>query len=106
MTRIYQKGATVKMINQLGCEINGQLRRDIATARPSSIDLQTVGSSGRLCLGNVSYLYNLPAAFGSGDAITAGGNDIYFVRVVDGNNEWCERSGPAFTKYAQFWSRW
>ena len=93
ITRIYQKGSTIKTINQIGREVSEQLRRDMSAAVPSSVQVvETANGSGRLCLGTVSYVYNTPAALESGDRITIDGDamqPVYLVRIQDGNAAWC-----------------
>lgn len=96
LTRIYQKGLTVRTVNQLGREVSGQLRRDIAAAKPSNIKIEISADNhwGRLCLGNVSYIYN--TAVGMADGDTIGTDDIYLVRAEDSGGDWCARAaGPA-----------
>lgn len=90
ISKIYQRGSTVKMINQLGREINGQLRRDIATAK--KIELKTAANTGRICLGDISYIYN-EAGASSGLITRPGGTEqVYLVRVNDPGASWCDDS--------------
>ncbi len=90
VTRIYQKGLTVKTINQIGREVSSQLQRDIAQAVPSEITEFGFGQTKRLCLGEVSYLYNLPGA--SSPIRDPDGNAIHLVRTQDLDSQWCKLS--------------
>lgn len=100
VTRIYQKGLTIRTINQLGREVVGQIRTDIAAASPSSIKFETAANSGRLCLGSVSYLYNTAEGIhNSNDLIEKpDGKPVLFTRVIDIDASWCDRPTGTFTK--------
>lgn len=93
ITRIYQKGLTVRTINQIGRDVNGQLRRDISAARPSTIQIEPFVNSGRICLGSVSYVYNTAAGIAAADVITASDapDGIFLVRADDPQRLWCAK---------------
>lgn len=98
ITRMYQKGVTVKTINQIGREVNDQLRTDITAARPSNIRsfFPPDGKSGRLCLGSVSYVYNTAAALKETSHIkNSNGESVYLARIVDDSGAWCNDGSPS-----------
>ncbi len=90
VTRMYQKGVTIKTVNQVGREVTDQLRTDITEATDISSWVQGTGS-GRICLGAVSYVYNTPTALDSANYLEkADGQPIYLARIIDPNAAWCE----------------
>jgi len=109
---IYNKGTTLKEINQVSRELNDDLRRNIgvvgnldvttdyvlspATATPSS----AVG--GRLCLGSYSYIWNYAKALGTSavgvtkyqdDGSTSDVNEsnkpLRLIKVADSSKVYC-----------------
>ena len=69
--KLYNRGLTLKSINQSGREIGDTLRRDFLQANAGKISgnansavvmVQAGGAdrSGRLCLGDYSYVWNVP----------------------------------------------
>lgn len=98
VTRMYQKGVTVKTVNQVGRDITEQLRRDFAAASPNAVDLDSV-ANGRLCLGSVSYLFNDAVNLNDGDDSnnikrSDGTEDVVLVRVEDPSGTYCQRESP------------
>lgn len=108
---MYNRGLTLRGVNQVGRDIDGMLRRDFLQTdsrrivRPSAassrvIRLSDPGQliSGRFCLGQYSYLWNDPWVLDretdiSHSAIVrdASGQPINFVRVVDEDARLCEQ---------------
>lgn len=98
VTRMYQKGVTVKTVNQVGRDITEQLRRDFAAASPSAVNLDSAGS-GRVCLGNVSYLFNDAVNLNDEDDSnnikwSDGIESVVLVRVEDPSGTYCQRESP------------
>lgn len=64
--RIYNKGVTLKNVNQVGRDVTDELQRSIAAVPPFDVPTHYVnpvgGSGGRLCLGTYSYVWNYGAA--------------------------------------------
>ncbi len=98
---MYEKGATVRSINQVGREVMDVLRRDFAQAN-ESVDFATTPISSEhdiysVCLGDVSYIANSSAALQAyEDTTTLGlaeridaGEPIRLVRVVDKTRAYC-----------------
>lgn len=99
--KLYTKGMTNKSLNTVGRDITDVLRRDFAAANAQ--DIQIIGEQGavgvqhgRMCLGNVSYVWNtvgLLNAPSSVTRITMGTTRVKLVRVVDTARSYCTPSG-------------
>jgi type II secretory pathway pseudopilin PulG len=113
---IYNKGTTVKEINQSSRDMNDDLRRNISAA--SSLTLATdyvltpsaaAPAGGRLCLGSYSYIWNYAKAIANGDSNLAQylnapdgsrpSEAIRFVRVPDPARSYCAKSGTGALAY-------
>lgn len=105
VTRTYQHGVSLRTINQIGREVSDQLRRDAMMASPSQVtyveppDLSSSDPSpgiGRLCFGNVSYVFNTAellnttASPAPAMVTTSSSEPITLVRVNDFGKAWCE----------------
>lgn len=105
--RIYNKGLVVQSVNQAGRDVADQLRRDflqtdarrIAPGDDGSVIVVAEGGqeSGRLCLGQYSYLWNIPNESGvdsanSATVVDSAGEPITFVRVADESGALCVAS--------------
>lgn len=96
---LYEKGVTIKSINQVGREVMDTLDRDIAQAG-DQVKFEAVGSGAninyRLCLGGISYLANSGASLNdsAGARITYsdGGKFVTFARVVDDTASFCNQT--------------
>lgn len=103
VSRLYQRGILLKDVNYIGREVMSQMRSDIAMADPSSFQhVITPDRGGRICLGNVSYLYNTALGLQANDSQTirkgsgASAPPIALVRVNDPSRAWCMSSPLAF----------
>lgn len=111
--KLYNRGLTLKSINQSGREINDSLRRDFLQANAGKISgnansavvmVQAGGAdrSGRLCLGDYSYVWNVPKVVsgevkaGAGIITEVGGphsgRPINFARVIDPDGMLCQKN--------------
>lgn len=111
--KLYNRGLTLKSINQSGREIGDTLRRDFLQANAGKISgnansavvmVQAGGAdrSGRLCLGDYSYVWNVPKVVsgevkaGAGIIIEVGGphsgRPINFARVIDPDGMLCQKN--------------
>lgn len=109
--RLYDRGLTLKSVNQAGRDIGDTLRRDFLQANAGKMSgndqeavimIQTAGEdrSGRLCLGGYSYVWNTPKAM-TRDSAAPGivteiggptaGRPINLVRVIDPDGALCQR---------------
>lgn len=94
--KIYLKGVTNKTINQSGRDIQDSLRRDFLAS--SAVDIATVSSGGtlqRICLGSVSYVWNLaPTFYGSPTSqvqrYADNNHPVGLARVSDVNKNLCK----------------
>lgn len=101
--RMYNRGVTLKSINSAGRDISDTLRRDFlqTDSRLISNDGRAIEivegrwTSGRLCLGGYSYLWNVPAEDNvEPNGATVLGPDsrpINFVRYIDEEAVMCQR---------------
>ncbi len=97
--KLYTKGITNKTMNQVGRDVADLMKRDFLAANASVIKVPgEVGSgdlkSGRICTGNVSYVWNTaPLLNSTSPKITAAGNSITFRRVLDSSESLCTMDG-------------
>ena len=104
---MYEKGATIRSINQVSREVVDVMRRDFAQAT-TDVELEVTGTSAtpiyRLCLGDVSYIANSAellidreetgSAIGLVKKAAASSDDgVRMVRVSDKGRKLCEDSG-------------
>ena len=104
---IYNKGMTLKEVNQTGRVISDDIRRSIAesSAFDASTSFLPVLSGGReiggrLCTGQVSYVWNYAWAIQANerDIIGYESNDdtIRLLKIPDGASAYCAQSGTGF----------
>lgn len=95
---IYSKGMALKDINQSSRSLSSDMQRTVASAGGVSLGAGSylvrpaTGTpiSGRLCLGNYTYLWNTVDATASNThTIKSGGKPITFVRVPDTARKYC-----------------
>ena len=100
MSSIFNKGLTLKEVNQVGRSIADELRSTIAATSPFNIKS---GSSsryiiqdwgGRLCVGQYSYIWNYGGPISNGDIMrlnvySDSSNILRFVKVIDPNASYC-----------------
>jgi prepilin-type N-terminal cleavage/methylation domain-containing protein len=101
---IYNRGLTLKEVNQAGRSLSNELKRSIAQSATFSVDYPAAGTKfidrswgGRLCLGQFSYIWNYgttlkdASANGSNSNVyTAASNEkIRFIKVSDPTSEYC-----------------
>lgn len=102
ISNVYNRGMTLKDVNQAGRSLSNDLQRTIASGAPFAIE-PGVGSryivqdwGGRLCVGQYSYIWNYGKALNNPSGYTglntyAAGNStqIRFVKVLDANGDYC-----------------
>jgi len=120
ISNIYNKGITLREVNQAGRAVSDELQRTIASAIPFDVTSKEQGETaaasryviseggGRLCLGNYTYAWNYGKALVGGTGAPAplnkySGADnatpIRFVRINDPNGGLCTTpSLPAIPK--------
>lgn len=100
---IYNRGMTLKEINQTGRIVSVDLSRSIAasSAFDPATSFYTNPAGGRLCTGNVSYIWNYASALFAGDlnvtTFVNNSDQIRLFRIPDPSSAYCARSGPGFT---------
>lgn len=103
MSDIFNKGLTLKEVNEVGRSITGELQSTIAAGLP--FDIKAGPSSryivqdwgGRLCVGQYSYVWNYGKSISKGDSTRL---NVYldstkalrFVKVIDPNASYCSDS--------------
>ena len=101
---IYNKGLALKEVNQVSRDIASDIRRTTAGALTlnAPTDFVTNAAGGRMCLGNVSYVWNTAKSLQSTDTAltslrTRYANDttklIRFAKVPDISKAYCQRAG-------------
>lgn len=100
IANIYNRGITLKDINQAGRSLSSELQRSISNSSSFNINAG-IGSryivqdwGGRLCLGQYSYIWNYGDAIQTGDVtrLNVYSNStaqIRFVKVLDSNTSYC-----------------
>lgn len=103
----YNKGITLRQVNEAGTEISNDIQRSIATASELSTtdgseSYVELATGGRLCMGQYSYVWNFgkfldgPIVELSNHYIWAGPGAeprISFVKVFDGGKLLCKDTG-------------
>ncbi len=100
--KLYAKGVTYKGVNQVSREVVDTMRRDIMAASVSAIEIPlpspdpalSPAYAGRMCTGQVSYVWNTAALLqntSSTDRIMDGAVPVVFRRVVDPGKTLCTK---------------
>lgn len=96
ISRIYNKGLTLREVNQAGRVVSDELRRSIASSSPFDVNPASPTSKyivrpggGRLCVGPYTYAWNYGSALVGGNGAPTivnkfqGGEPVRFVKVSD-----------------------
>src|SRR3954468_13520221 len=104
ISNIYNKGITLREVNQAGRSVSDELQRTISSATPFDVTPKgsgdiapasryiTSAGGGRMCLGNYTYAWNYGKALVGGSGAPAilnkysgadSGTAVRFVRVTD-----------------------
>ncbi|NCU38014.1 hypothetical protein EOL96_03110 [Candidatus Saccharibacteria bacterium] len=103
--KLYTKGMTTKSLNVVSRDITDAVRRDFAAADPTRVSgilmEGTTNKRGRICLGNVSYVWNTVGLLNTADPTTtavkwADGTNVKFARIVDTAKSYCVMSGGVY----------
>ncbi|UTX51280.1 prepilin-type N-terminal cleavage/methylation domain-containing protein [Candidatus Saccharibacteria bacterium TM7i] len=93
---IYSKGMALRDINQSARLISDDFKKTVASAGRISLDGASYIStsvSGRLCLGNYSYLWNTIDAPGkTGVILSSDGTPITFIKIPDPSAVYCAKN--------------
>ena len=104
--RTYQKGITLRDVNQTGREITDIMRRDIAAASPTEVEVLMLPSASqaetaRICTGTVSYLINFAEHLNAEDSQVIESNNqpgasaVRLTRVLDSGGTNCLRNASS-----------
>jgi type II secretory pathway pseudopilin PulG len=95
---IYNRGMTLKEVNQTARSMTDELNRGLAASDVASLATiyAPTPTGGRLCLGQYSYIWNYAASYGNSQRaqyVNAARNEtgpIRFVRVPDTSRKYCQ----------------
>jgi type II secretory pathway pseudopilin PulG len=96
ITAIYNKGFTLREVDETGQFITSELQRKLnQTGRESVVYVQDFdgGKGGRLCAGNTVYAWNYPATISPNDPQAEnyrGSSDIRFMKFSGTKQDYCE----------------
>ena len=105
ISNIYNKGLTMKAVDQAGRSISTDMRQVMSNSQPFSIDTayhlqRNPGSpmdspdGGRLCLGTYSYVWNFgKSLINPANRYATGDTEIRFARVRDNGGQYCANPG-------------
>lgn len=105
---IYNKGITLKEVNQAARSINDDLRRGISGSEAFSLTTNYVTNSagGRLCLGQYSYIWNYEKALTNNDSnvttyadASLASSKIRYIKVPDTAGIYCAKLGNGTLAY-------
>ena len=91
ITQIYNKGITLKQVNQSGASIGSELQTSLKAAdAPINTDtaVNAAHTAGRLCLGTYSYVWNLQGS--RVNQYADSGDTIGMVKVADPTRKMCD----------------
>jgi len=91
----YNKGLSVKQISQAGRTTLEDISRYLQTADPGAVNVSAL-ANGRVCLGGVSYVWNLYNASGSSINKYTDNSPITFTRVNDSASAMCNNGGGSY----------
>lgn len=91
----YNKGLAIKQINQAGRTTLEDMTRYLRTADPGAVNTSALASN-RVCLGGVSYVWNLYNTPGASAAKYDDGTALTFVRVNDAANAMCSNASGSY----------
>lgn len=102
---IYNRGLTLKDVNQAGRSLSSELQRSIAASEPFDLSDKFINESwgGRLCTGQYTYVWNYGEALLSTNpnytfrnvyknANPSPNEEIHFIKVIDPSASYCSGS--------------
>lgn len=125
MAAIYNRGITLKEVNQAARDISDDMRRSVQSSSifvvntdgsdstnlvqtRSSVNDSNVVVTGRLCLGKYSYIWNTASAIETGfndrarfltSSAGAAGDDVNLVKVADSTKKYCSKDSSGRLLY-------
>lgn len=117
ISNIYNKGITLREVNQAGRSVTSDLQRSVASSIPFDVTPRTDNSAatahskyvvrdggGRLCLGSYTYAWNYGAALAGGQGAPgifnrySDGQPVRFVKIADPNGALCAAPDTPITR--------
>ncbi|MEO5950801.1 MAG: hypothetical protein ABIQ04_05115 [Candidatus Saccharimonadales bacterium] len=112
ISNIYNKGITLREVNQAGRAISDDIGRTISQSEPFDVDTTSPTTryivkpgGGRLCTGRFTYAWNLGSAIRGGagapaiyNKYTAGTVQVRFVKVTDNGGSLCDNPASNIVK--------
>lgn len=101
IAHIYNKGLTLREVNQVGRSASEDLQRSISTSMPFNITdglptgrYTTDDKGGRLCIGRYSYVWNYGSSLAAGTSNYTynDGTKVHFAKVNDTSSSLCTSS--------------
>lgn len=101
IANIYNKGLTMRAVDQVGRSLNTDIRQTLSESQPFSVDTafrlqrypesdQNSPDGGRLCTGSYSYVWNFGKASSKPiNKYSTGDDEIRFVKVRDNGGQYC-----------------
>ena len=98
MSTIYNRGETMRQVNQASRLLATNLQQTIGPADPALLDLSKVESHGRLCTGRFTYVWNSlrpdgTEKFNNNQYAGTNTDPIRFIRISDPGGNYCELNG-------------
>lgn len=110
VSNIYNKGLTMKAVDQAGRIISNDIRQTLANSQPFMVDsalkyqrypesAQNSPDGGRLCTGQYSYIWNYGKTMDKPiNKYTSGNTEIRFIRVSDNGGLYCANPTSTITQ--------
>lgn len=102
MSKLYNKGLTLKTVNQMGRDSLDYIRRDVASSEMPSDSFvapnaEGAGGVGRMCLSGAAYIWNDASKVNTNQAVTYADSKkpILFARLKKADSSLCDRSSPS-----------
>ena len=116
ISSIYNKGLTMKSVDQVGRDVSTDIRATLAQSQPFSVEANSSSSGlreiprqdqngsggGRLCTGTYTYVWNYGSAIVSGNSVnkySSSDDEIRFARVHDNGGQYCADPTKAIEKH-------
>ncbi|MEI6228576.1 MAG: hypothetical protein WCP11_00915 [Candidatus Saccharibacteria bacterium] len=104
---IYNRGITLKAVNESGRSIASELQRSVSSSPVFSLDDNYIVKDwgGRLCTGQYSYVWNYAPFISANDsrlnAYDGDTNQIRFIKVIDQNSKYCTEDVSGLPKISK-----
>lgn len=100
MSSIYNKGLTMKSVNQASRSIITDMKRTIAESSSFSLDSSYKASQGRLCTGAYTYIWNIGGSRTNTYSGTDADKTIRLIKVRDLGGTYCSGTASGTIEFA------